>query len=242
MKRKLLALIFMKTYIRNCIILVLFFSAEGLVKGQSYFEKALKNTQSGRYLNTWILVNESETKDSIRLVSGKSGDTLYSEIQGESQVYQTKNLYLVVDHQEKMIVASPRKAAKKIKTTLWQEDILADTLEMLNTTSENGIAKDICLFKQKSEGQEFLWAIDTANNLVKWFETTQTEFGPDEEAPVYTEKLSSVKIKYILADHQNQPEVLSGTMNPANIVKGKSQSYSLTPRYQNYEFINFFEQ
>lgn len=218
----------------------------GFINGQtldSSLRKAFENTMKKRHFNQWIIVNQTgitEENDSLMLSEGISGDTFYTEIEGESKMLSTKKLVVMVDDFNRMIYTIPKSVKNRKKYTVQLPDSLALMLAVESKDSLNIQASAINVYEVFDNGELWKIAIDPQTHLIQWIETLKENVVEDYSSSTYKEKEEQRTIRMILKTHTHDVSKIKEQLNPMRFVQPASGGYKTSNAYSKYELIDLF--
>lgn len=204
-------------------------------QNDSFLSKAQYNTFKRSHVNYWSLINIGSASDSIGIIEGFSGDTAYYEIEGQSKITQTKSLLLLIDEVEQLIYAMPKSAKAKKRQQLNLPDSLLRNFEADTSIL---ISEGNFVYTYISEDAFWKMSIDTATNLINWFETNEERISNDYLSNNTGNETEKITIRFVLNQQIYKSAQIKNIISPNRFVTGKAENIQVTAPYKNYEFIN----
>lgn len=203
---------------------------------ESTLSKAWQNTFGNSYLNTWVLVNQSDYSDSISIIEGGMGSLRYTEVEDQCKYLTTKDNIVVVDDMEKVIYKMQNSFDKKTGKALELSTMELDTSEVeIDSTSTGGKY----VYTTKYIESDIQIQIDRATMLIDWIKAG--EMVTEYNETVKTEQEIKVIQTFTLVAHSNNIDVVGKYLKIENYIKKSGDEYLGQGTYKSYEVLNLVD-
>lgn len=208
-------------------------SSKGQSVSNDLLSQCFENTFDQPHLNVWRIWIDGESQDSMEIVEAYWEDEIYYEIKGQSRLFQDAKLALLVDDLEKTIYVLPKSKSTKRRFKLnINEKFNFDTTTLKQMT-------DTSVFSFSQNNAKITFQIDSSKKILQWIETLQEANG---ELIFGQEFGSNSVIRMELVSQTLEKATILQNISMTRVISGKNQNIKPIGQYNQYEFINFFNE